>query len=130
MHIQKRTLFIGVIVWLLFFGWWFRGFLFKNWHFRLFSFKSWRYLFNEFKAGWQISSKSDWIFIFSFILAPFVFALLWYLAQKVQWRKLWKEYFAYMKRRDADPDIVRERAKQCRDYEKQIDEYIKQQLHI
>jgi len=47
-----------------------------------------------------------------------------------QWRKLWKEYFAYKKRRDADPDIVRERAKQCRDYEKQIDEYIKQQLHI
>jgi len=91
MRVQKRTLFIGVIVWLLFFGWWFRGFLFKNWHFRLFSFKSWRYLFGEFKAGWQISSKSDWIFIFSFILAPIIFALLWYLAQKVKWRKLWQK---------------------------------------
>ena len=91
MRIQKRTLFIGIIVWLLFFGWWFRGFLFKNWHFRLFSFKSWRYLFSEFKAGWQISSKSDWIFIFSFVLAPFVFVLLWYVAQKIQWHKLWKK---------------------------------------
>lgn len=91
MRIQKRTLFIGVIVWLLFFGWWFRGFLFKNWNFRLFSFKSWRYLFGEFRAGWHISSKSDWIFIFSFILAPFIFALLWYLAQKVKWRKLWEK---------------------------------------
>ncbi|MGN0919588.1 MAG: hypothetical protein ACI4OR_02365 [Alphaproteobacteria bacterium] len=91
---SKRSLFIGAIVWLLFFGWWFRGFLFKNWHFRLFSFKSWKHLIDEFKAGWQISSKSDWIFIFSFILAPVIFGLLWYWAQKVKWHrvgdKIWK----------------------------------------
>ena len=93
MRIQnpKRTLFIGMIVWLLFFGWWFRGFLFRNWQFRLFSFSSWRHLMTEFRSGWHISSKSDWIFIFSFIVSPFVFGLLWYLAQKVQWRKLWKK---------------------------------------
>lgn len=47
-----------------------------------------------------------------------------------QWRKLWKEYFAYKKRADADPAIVRERAKQCRDYETQIDNYIKQYLGL
>ena len=93
MRIQnpKRTFFIGIIVWLLFFGWWFRGFLFKNWQFRLFSFKSWKYLINEFRSGWYISSKSDWIFLFSFILAPFIFALLWLWAQKIQWRKIWKK---------------------------------------
>ena len=94
MQIQnpKRTFFIGIVVWLLFFGWWFRGFLFRNWYFRLFSFKSWRHLAKEFQAGWHISAKSDWIFIFSFILAPFIFALLWYFAQKIQWMRLWKKY--------------------------------------
>ena len=93
MQIQnpKRTILIGLIVWLLFFGWWFRGYLFRNWRFRLFSFDSWRHLIHEFKSGWYISAKSDWIFVFSFILAPVIFALLWYWAQKVQWRKLWKK---------------------------------------
>ena len=47
-----------------------------------------------------------------------------------QWRKLWKEYFAYKKRSDADPAVVRERGKQCRDYETQIDNYIKQRLGL
>lgn len=48
----------------------------------------------------------------------------------VRWRRLWKDYFAYKKRSDADKVIVRERAKQCRDYETQIDNYIKQTLGI
>ena len=93
MRIQnpKRTILIGLIVWLLFFGWWFRGYLFRNWRFRLFSFDSWRHLMREFRSGWYISTKSDWIFIVSFILAPFVFGFLWYFAQKVEWRKLWKK---------------------------------------
>ena len=97
MRIQKRTLFIGIIVWLLFFGWWFRGFLFKNWQFRLFSLSSWRHLIREFRAGWQISSKSDWIFLFSFILAPFIFALLWYLMQKINWYKIWKKIWSILR---------------------------------
>lgn len=46
----------------------------------------------------------------------------------LRWRNLWKAYFSYKKRSDADPAIVRERAKQCRDFEAQIDNYIKQQL--
>ena len=99
MRIQnpKRTILIGIIVWLLFFGWWFRGFLFRNWRFRLFSFSSWRYLIHEFQSGWQITSKSDWIFICSFILAPFIFALLWYLAQKVRWHKLWRKIWKILR---------------------------------
>ena len=93
MRIQnpKRTIIIGLVVWLLFFGWWFRGFLFRNWRFRLFSYHSWRYLIHEFNAGWQISSRSDWIFVCSFIAAPFIFAWLWYLAEKIHWKKLWKK---------------------------------------
>ena len=47
-----------------------------------------------------------------------------------KWRQLWKQYFAYKKRQDADPAIVRERGKQCRDYESQIDNYIKQTLRL
>lgn len=97
MRIQKRTLFIGIIVWLLFFGWWFRGFLFKNWQFRLFSLSSWHHLIREFRAGWQISSKSDWIFLFSFIIAPFIFGLLWYWFQKIKWRKIWKKIWSILR---------------------------------
>ena len=48
----------------------------------------------------------------------------------VRWRRLWKNYFAYKKRSDADPAIVRERAKECRDYEAQIDKYIKETIGV
>lgn len=47
-----------------------------------------------------------------------------------QWRKFWKEYFAYKKGTNADPAVVRERAKQCRDYEIWIDNYIKQAIGL
>ena len=47
-----------------------------------------------------------------------------------KWRVLWKQFFAYKKRKDADPAIVRERKKQCTDYETQIDNYIKQRLGL
>lgn len=45
-----------------------------------------------------------------------------------QWRIHWKDYFAYKKQAGADPAVIRERSKQCRDFEKQIDEYIKKYL--
>lgn len=90
----KRTFFIGLAVWLLFFRWWLDGFLVKNWRFPLFSFKSWRYLMNEFKGGWQITSTSDWIFVSSLLMAPFIFIFLWYVACKANWgkwgKKIWK----------------------------------------
>ena len=54
----KRTIGIGVVVWLLFFGWWFNGYLYINWNFRLFSLNSWRFLFNEINHGWRISNKA------------------------------------------------------------------------
>ena len=47
-----------------------------------------------------------------------------------EWRKLWKEYFAYKKQRDADPAVVKERSKQCRDFEKTIDQYIKHEIKL
>ncbi len=48
----------------------------------------------------------------------------------VRWRRIWKSYFSYKKRSDADPDIVRERGRECRDYEEKIDNYIKQALAL
>ena len=96
MRIQhpKRTLFIGIAVWLLFFRWWLDGFLVRNWRFPLFSSKSWRYLVNEFKSGWQITSISDWIFVLSLFISPLIFLLLWYFACKINWnkwgKKIWK----------------------------------------
>ena len=93
----KRTLLIGVIVWLLFFGWWYRGFLLINWRFRLFSFGSWRHLANEFRQGWRISSLGDWIFILSCILSVPCFILLWYLFNKIHWTKLFKKIWRWIK---------------------------------
>ncbi len=42
-----------------------------------------------------------------------------------EWRKLWHQYFAYKKRADKDPAVEQEMKKQCFDFEKQIDKYIK-----
>ena len=99
MRIQnpKRTLFIGIIVWLLFFGWWFRSFLLINWRFRLFSFRSWIHLIDEFRHGWKISSLSDWIFIISFFLSIPVFLFLWYFFNKIEWKKLFKKIWNWIK---------------------------------
>lgn len=47
-----------------------------------------------------------------------------------EWRKLWKAYFAYKKQADADRAVIKERAKQCRDFEKQIDAYIRQEIGL
>lgn len=42
-----------------------------------------------------------------------------------QWRKKWHYYFTYKKQPDKDPAVEQEIKKQCFDYEKQIDKYIK-----
>ena len=47
-----------------------------------------------------------------------------------QWRIKWKAYFAYKKQRDADPAVVKERSKECRAYEKQIDAYIRENIGL
>ncbi len=98
MRIAKRTICIGVVVWLLFFGWWFKGYLYINWRFELFSFSSWRFVFNEFRSGWRLSNIGDWIFLISFILAGPVFCLFWYLANKVFWLSFVKRGYHYTKR--------------------------------
>ena len=46
------------------------------------------------------------------------------------WRSVWKEYFAYKKKKDKDPAVEREMKKKCCDFEKNIDYYIKQTLHL
>ncbi len=85
MQNPKRTLLIGLVVGLLFFGWWFRGFLQINWNFNLFSGKSWAFLFQEINAGWRVSSTGDWIFLISFILVIPAYLGIWYWANKIKW---------------------------------------------
>ena len=46
------------------------------------------------------------------------------------WRERWKAYMAYKKRRDADPAVVKERSKECRDFEKQIDAYVREHIGL
>lgn len=83
----KRTLIIGAVWGVLFFLWWLKGFLYENWRFDLFSYKSWSYLADEFVSGWTISSSSDWIFLFTLIVALPVFFYGWSVFLKVEWKK-------------------------------------------
>ena len=46
------------------------------------------------------------------------------------WRRVWKEYHAYKKKKDHDEQVLREMKKKCFDFEKNIDYYIKQTLHL
>lgn len=87
----KRTLLIGFVWGLFFFLWWLDGFLYENWKFSLFSYKAWAYLFGEFLNGWVISSKSDWIFLLTLIVAIPVFLYGWRLLLKVQWKKIFSD---------------------------------------
>lgn len=47
-----------------------------------------------------------------------------------QWRIHWKDYFMYKKSPNPDDAVVRERKKQCFDFEKKIDEYINKKLLV
>lgn len=87
-----RTLRVGFVVGLIFFGWYMRDFLYqggnpKGWHFKLFSWTHWSYVWNEFKSGWVISAKSDWIFLLSVVIMIPIFLLLWWVSVKISWRK-------------------------------------------
>ena len=87
----KRHLVVGFFVFLIFFGWFLRGFLWMNWRFKLFSTYSWKYILHEFESGWMLDSLSDWIFLFTLCSALPCFLYLWYLCAKVRWRALFKK---------------------------------------
>lgn len=46
------------------------------------------------------------------------------------WRKAWKDYKKYLRGQVVDGLIEKEMGKQCRDYEKQIDKYVKDKLGL
>ena len=46
------------------------------------------------------------------------------------WREAWKDRKRYSKQKDYDEDILKELGKKCRDYEKQIDKYVKDKLGL
>lgn len=83
----KRTLLVGFIWGLIFFLWWMKGFLYQNWNFDIFSKYSWGFLYNEFVSGWVISATSDWVFVWTLILAVPLFLIGWNLFLKINWRK-------------------------------------------
>ena len=87
----RRHLLVGIIVALIFFGWFLRGFLWMNWRFKLFSARSWNYVLHEFRTGWMLDALSDWIFLFAICSAGPCFLYLWYLCAKVRWRSLIKK---------------------------------------
>ena len=89
----KRNLTVGLVVGALFFGWYLYAFFMQNWYFNIFSVKDWAYLAYEFKNGWVISTRSDWIFVFVVVISVPVFLYLWSLALKVQWRQQFSVWY-------------------------------------
>ena len=47
-----------------------------------------------------------------------------------KWRDKWHRYFNYKRQHDRDEQVVREMYKECIDYEKQIDNFIKQVIGL
>lgn len=47
-----------------------------------------------------------------------------------EWRKAWKERKRYKGNASCDQDVLKEIGKKCRDFEKQIDEYISKSLGL
>lgn len=84
----KRTLLIGFIWGAIFFGWFLNGFLSKNWDFHLFNYRHWLFLFDEFRKGWIISAKSDWVFFFVVLTMFPVYGLAWRAFLRVHWMDL------------------------------------------
>ncbi len=83
----KRTLLVGSIVGLVFFGWLLRGFFLQNWNFNIFKIRDWAYIWTEFRSGWIIQYASNWIFFWVLVLAIPVFIYIWRVCLHVQWRK-------------------------------------------
>lgn len=46
------------------------------------------------------------------------------------WRAAWKDRKQYSRRKDCDEAVLKEISKKCRDFEKQIDSYIKNKLQL
>lgn len=46
------------------------------------------------------------------------------------WREAWKDRKRYSKQKGCDEDILKELSRKCRDFEKQIDKYVKDNLGL
>ena len=84
----KRTLTIGFVWGCICFGWYWRDFFKTNWEFDIFSLWNWSYIVDEFRKGWAISQKSDWIFLCSLLFMVFIYIVGFRYALTVKWMDL------------------------------------------
>ena len=82
-----RTLRVGLVVGLIFFGWWMREVYLRNWKFRLFSLNDWQYVWDQFKSGWVINTSYEWSWLLTVAFMIPVFFILWWVSVKISWRK-------------------------------------------
>lgn len=93
-----RTIRVGLVVGILFFGWYLRDIYARNWRFDLFSSDNWSYVWKEFKSGWVISTPYEWSWLLTVLLMLPVFFALWWISCKISWRKSFKNLFKDIKR--------------------------------
>ena len=82
-----RTLRVGLVVALIFFGWYMREIYMINWRFRLFSLKDWQFVWHELQAGWVIDTPYEWSWLIMCVMMLVMFGLLWWVSVKISWRK-------------------------------------------
>jgi len=88
-----RAIRVGIVVGLIFFGWYMRELYIRNYRFRLFSLKDWQYVWNQFKTGWVIRTPYEWSWLLMVTLMVPIFLILWWVSVKISWRKSFMTVF-------------------------------------
>ena len=109
-----RTVRVGLVVGIIFFGWYLREYFYKNWEFRLFSVRHWQHVWSEFQSGWVISNSYSWFWLISVLLMIPIFGILWWVSVKISWRKSIKLIYQKIKSFFFKPDqkkVIRKKIK-------------------
>ncbi len=96
----KRTVTVGAVFGVFYFGWLY-SFMRRNWDFNIFKLGHYEYVWSEFVKGWQISAVSDWVFLVVLLAALPVYGAFVRWLLKFQWKKLaakvWREIVIALK---------------------------------
>ena len=65
-----------------------RSYFLSFWHFNILSAAHWNLILHKWNAGWVLRKTSEYTFLLSFLAAPVVLAVLWYVCYKIRWAKI------------------------------------------
>lgn len=81
----KRIILIAIIWGWIWFAWFLNGLFSATWKFNIFSLGNWGFIIEEFRKGWSISTKSEWIFLSLLVLMIPIYLFGLKIALKIDW---------------------------------------------